>query len=51
MQLLTLAAAARRLGVCVEVARKLLADHAVWCGSRKRYPISAVERIAERGTR
>jgi hypothetical protein len=49
MELLTLRAAALRLGVCEPVARRLLAGYAVPVGSRKRYPLSAVERISERG--
>jgi hypothetical protein len=49
MQLLTLRAAAIRLGVCEPLARRMLAGYAVLVGTRKRYPLSAVERVAERG--
>lgn len=49
MELLTLKAAARRLGLCEALTRRLLIDHAVMVGTRKRYPAAAVERIAERG--
>ena len=48
-QLLTLAASARYLGICEVVARRILADHAVLVGTRKRYPLQIVERIAASG--
>lgn len=51
MALLTLKAAAARLGICVEVARRELADVAVRVGSRLRYPEAAVVRFSERGSR
>lgn len=51
MELLTLRAAAVRLGVCVEVAKKLLLPYGVPVGKRIRFPLSAVQRIAERGGR
>jgi hypothetical protein len=51
MQLLTLKAAAARLGICEQVARRILAGYAVPVGNLKRYPLSAVERVAARGTR
>jgi hypothetical protein len=50
MELLTLKRAAAHLGICEEVARRVLADIAVLVGKRKRYPLAAVERFAERGT-
>jgi hypothetical protein len=48
-QLLTCAAAARYLGICEQVARRILADHAVLVGTRKRYPLSVIERISATG--
>lgn len=48
-QLLTLAAAARYLGICEPVARRILADHAVQVGTRRRYPLSAIEKVSASG--
>ena len=48
--LLTLKAAALRLGVCTEVARRELAGLSVRVGNRPRYPEAVVTRYAERGT-
>jgi hypothetical protein len=50
MQLLTLKDAARRLGLCEQVTRRILVDHKVLVGTRFRYPLDSVERVAERGT-
>jgi hypothetical protein len=49
-QLITLAAAARYLGICEPVTRRLLRDHATLVGTRKRYSLAVVERIAASGT-
>jgi hypothetical protein len=49
--LITLRAASIRLGCSEPTARRILADYVVWIGSRKKYPLSVVERIVERGTR
>jgi hypothetical protein len=46
MHLLTLKDAARRLNLCEQVTRRILVDHKVLVGTRFRYPLASVERVA-----